>query len=217
METERNTTLAAVTGLLDELRRRQMTAELQPNGSVVLTDDQHSRLLTAPSMSILLAALPEVAPRSFKTLPDAVLVRKASDLPLPDSLENLESEAKGIATSDLILAHRRAELIAHARKGFFESPGTWLSWAMQSLGLTRRRAFSYLKAGILLLAHRDQPLGQLTQCSIEKITILTAVPSNELASFCAQHKPAAITRDELRAIVKAECKQLAEPGVSEES
>jgi len=134
-----------------------------------------------------------------------VHLRSRLDLSLPDSLEDLDNRIRENVRIGRQAALTICVLIAHARDTFFpDAPAEWLTWARDAFGYERRFCFECLKAGRLLIGASDEcTIDALLQCDMHKLELLAKLPSQHLRPFLERNDPATMSRDQVRAKVKA--------------
>jgi len=98
-------------------------------------------------------------------------------------------------------ALRQAVLVSHAREIIFRGePGPWLSWCVDTCGLSRRYTVTLWHAGDLL---RKCGNAALLAADADKLEMMSKLDDRKLAMFLEHNDPALMSRDEVRSKVNS--------------
>lgn len=116
--------------------------------------------------------------------------------------ENLDAERLGGVRAAVLIACQRQEQWPEDNQF-----GEWLEWAMPALGLCRRSACMYLKAGRLLLSEMVLNLNREQQqallgCTVPKLEQLARLDQRKLAPLLERNPVASMTRDDIKELVE---------------
>lgn len=169
-----------------------------------------ARALCAQARSATLETEPSATPAaesSDRQLP--VLLRRDLQVTLPSGKDAYAAAIREHLDAERLGGVRAAVLIACLRQEQWPQDnqfGDWLEWAMSTLGLCRRSACMYLKAGRLLLSDMVLNLSREQQqallgCTVPKLEQLARLDGRKLAPLLDRNPVASLTRDDLKELV----------------
>jgi hypothetical protein len=116
---------------------------------------------------------------------------------LPQTMEEATDMMEEAIGDFMRAALRQAVIVSYARDTVFRGePGPWLSWAVDTCGMSRRYVIQLWHAGDILRKCNNVAL---LHCDTPKLELLAKLPQDKLQAFLAAHDPGVMTRDELRA------------------